>query len=143
MELHSVDWTPYLGHDWNDGTMRAPCRWITSRSLGDRVSQYPATHVLQRQVEKIYEDRRLMAAGEKLLDWGFAETLAYATLVDKGSRIRFTGEDSGRGTFFHRHAVIHNQTDASTYTPLCNLHDEQGPFEIYDSGADRERGTGL
>ena len=103
------------------------------KSLGERISQYPATHVLQRQVEKIYEDRRLMAAGEKLVDWGFAETLAYATLVDKGARIRFTGEDSGRGTFFHRHAVLHNQTDASTYTPLCNLHDEQGPFEIYDS----------
>ena len=89
--------------------------------------------MLQRQVEKICEDRRLMAAGEKLVDWGFAETLAYATLVDKGSRIRFTGEDSGRGTFFHRHAVLHSQTDASTYTPLCNLHDEQGPFEVYDS----------
>ncbi|MGL5994141.1 MAG: 2-oxoglutarate dehydrogenase E1 component, partial [Aeromonas sobria] len=132
MELHSVDWTPYLGHDWAmhyDSTL--PLDYL--KSLGDRVSQYPATHVLQRQVEKIYEDRRLMAAGEKLLDWGFAETLAYATLVDKGSRIRFTGEDSGRGTFFHRHAVVHNQTDASTYTPLCNLHDEQGPFEIYDS----------
>uniref|UniRef100_UPI00051BD443 2-oxoglutarate dehydrogenase E1 component n=1 Tax=Aeromonas finlandensis TaxID=1543375 RepID=UPI00051BD443 len=132
MELHSVDWTPYLGHDWAmnyDSTL--PLDYL--KSLGERVSQYPATHVLQRQVEKIYEDRRLMAAGEKLLDWGFAETLAYATLVDKGSRIRFTGEDSGRGTFFHRHAVLHNQADASTYTPLCNLHDEQGPFEIYDS----------
>ncbi|OSP50878.1 2-oxoglutarate dehydrogenase E1 component [Aeromonas hydrophila] len=132
MELHSVDWTPYLGHDWAmayDSTV--PMDHL--KSLGERISQYPATHVLQRQVEKIYEDRRLMAAGEKLLDWGFAETLAYATLVDKGSRIRFTGEDSGRGTFFHRHAVLHSQTDASTYTPLCNLHDEQGPFEVYDS----------
>lgn len=132
MELHSVDWTPYLGHDWAmayDSTV--PMDHL--KALGERISQYPATHVLQRQVEKIYEDRRLMAAGEKLVDWGFAETLAYATLVDKGSRIRFTGEDSGRGTFFHRHAVLHSQTDASTYTPLCNLHDEQGPFEIYDS----------
>lgn len=132
MELHSVDWTPYLGHDWAmayDSTV--PMDHL--KALGERISQYPATHVLQRQVEKIYEDRRLMAAGEKLVDWGFAETLAYATLVDKGSRIRFTGEDSGRGTFFHRHAVLHSQTDASTYTPLCNLHDEQGPFEVYDS----------
>ncbi|MBP8080345.1 MAG: 2-oxoglutarate dehydrogenase E1 component, partial [Aeromonas sp.] len=132
MELHSVDWTPYLGHDWAmayDSTV--PMDHL--KALGERISQYPATHVLQRQVEKIYEDRRLMAAGEKLVDWGFAETLAYATLVDKGSRIRFTGEDSGRGTFFHRHAVLHSQTDASTYTPLCNLHESQGPFEVYDS----------
>ncbi len=83
MELHSVDWTPYLGHDWNMAYESAvPMDHL--KALGERVSQYPATHVLQRQVEKIYEDRRLMAAGEKLVDWGFAETLAYATLVDKG-----------------------------------------------------------
>src|SRR5690606_31106710 len=95
MELHSVDWTPYLGHDWAmhyDSTVAMD----HLKSLGERISQYPAAHTLQRQVEKIYEDRRLMAAGEKLLDWGFAETLAYATLVDKGSRIRITGQDSGR-----------------------------------------------
>ncbi|MGL5292455.1 MAG: 2-oxoglutarate dehydrogenase E1 component [Aeromonas sp.] len=132
MAQHSVDWTPYLGHDWNmPYASTLPLEYL--KSLGEQVSQYPASHQLQRQVEKIYEDRRLMAAGDKLIDWGFAETLAYATLVDKGVRIRLTGEDSGRGTFFHRHAVLHSQIDASTYTPLCQLHDKQGPFEIYDS----------
>ncbi|SIQ20188.1 2-oxoglutarate dehydrogenase E1 component [Aeromonas sp. RU39B] len=132
MTQHSVDWSPYLGHEWDmEFEGRVPMEKL--RSLGERVSQYPASHTLQRQVEKIYEDRRAMIAGDKLLDWGFAETLAYATLVDAGSRVRITGQDSGRGTFFHRHAVLHSQNDASTYTPLCNIHDKQGPFEVYDS----------
>src|SRR5690554_7031191 len=74
-----------------------------------------------------------MAMGEKPMDWGFAENLAYATLVDAGVHIRLTGQDSGRGTFFHRHAVLHNQEDASTYMPLNNIRDGQGRIEIYDS----------
>jgi 2-oxoglutarate dehydrogenase E1 component len=74
-----------------------------------------------------------MINGEKALDWGMAENLAYADIVTKGSNIRITGQDSGRGTFFHRHAVLHNQTDGSDYVPLANLHADQGKMEIYDS----------
>jgi 2-oxoglutarate dehydrogenase E1 component len=74
-----------------------------------------------------------MVNGEKALDWGMAENLGYAAIVDGGSHIRMTGQDSGRGTFFHRHAVLHNQTDGSDYMPLANLHPEQGKMEIYDS----------
>ena len=65
-----------------------------------------------------------MAAGEIPLDWGFAETMAYATLIDGGKKLRLVGQDSGRGTFFHRHAVLHNQVDGSTITPLAGINPE-------------------
>ncbi|MBW3694460.1 2-oxoglutarate dehydrogenase E1 component [Vibrio sp. T187] len=132
MALHSVDWAPYLGHDWN-------IEWDNEvelerlKDLGTKLCQYPDSHKLQSRVNKLYNDRISMINGEKQIDWGMAETLAYATLVDDGKRIRISGQDSGRGTFFHRHSVLHNQTDASTYVPLANIHDKQGPFQVFDS----------
>ena len=101
------------------------------KALGERISQYPATHVLQRQVEKIHEDRRQWPPVRSWWTGALPRSLAYATLVDKGSH-SFDREDSGRGTFFHRHAVLHSQTDASTYTSAVATCDEQGPFEVYD-----------
>jgi len=132
MALHSVDWSPYLGHDWN-------IEWDNKidierlKELGSKLCQYPDSHKLQSRVNKLYNDRTAMVNGEKQVDWGMAETLAYATLVDDGKRIRISGQDSGRGTFFHRHSVLHNQSDASTYVPLANIHDKQGPFQVFDS----------
>ncbi|SJL82376.1 2-oxoglutarate dehydrogenase E1 component [Vibrio palustris] len=132
MTMHSVDWSPYLGHEWN-----MPWDDKVSRErlveLGQRLCQHPESHKLQSRVEKVYHDRKNMIAGEKALDWGMAELLAYATLVDDGHRIRISGQDSGRGTFFHRHAVLHNQEDASTYIPLRHIHDKQGPYQVFDS----------
>jgi 2-oxoglutarate dehydrogenase E1 component len=93
----------------------------------------PENFPLQRQVSKILEDRRKMAAGAMPLNWGFAETLAYATLLEGGYPVRLTGQDVGRGTFSHRHAVLHNQKDESTWIPLQHISDEQAAFEIYDS----------
>ena len=133
MEKDSVDyWSPYLGHEWN---MDWGSRFEMNRllELGNRVCQYPDSHVLQSRVDKIYSDRRAMLKGEKLLDWGMAETLAYATLVDDGKRVRLSGQDSGRGTFFHRHSVLHNQENASVYTPLAHIRENQGKFQVFDS----------
>ena len=132
MSLHSVDWSPYLDRDW---TTAWPSQFEKQRlvDLGLKTCTYPESHQLHSRVNKLYNDRLSMMKGEKPIDWGMAETLAYATLVDDNKRIRITGQDSGRGTFFHRHAVLHNQNDASTYMPLANIHDKQGPFQVFDS----------
>lgn len=132
MAMHSVDWSPYLAHDWDE-------QWNSTvpedrfKELGKKVTSYPESHKLQSRVQKAYDDRRLMLSGEKPVDWGMAEIMAYATLLDDGQRIRISGQDSGRGTFFHRHAVLHNQLDASIYVPLRSLHTNQGPFQVIDS----------
>ncbi|GAA0348805.1 2-oxoglutarate dehydrogenase E1 component [Bowmanella denitrificans] len=132
MTEHSVDWSTYLGHDWTvpyDGSLTVD----KLRELGDKLCSYPDSVKLQSRVNKLYEDRKAMIAGDKPLDWGFAELLAYASIVEAGTRIRMTGQDSGRGTFFHRHAVLHSQGDGSTYMPLEHVGESQGPIEIYDS----------
>ena len=132
MTEHSVDWSPYLGHDWDvpyDGAITID----KLRALAEKLCEYPEDHPLQSRVKKLYQDRLTMAAGDKPLDWGMAENLAYASIVDDGDNIRITGQDSGRGTFFHRHAVLHNQNDGSDYMPLQNIRDGQGNIEIYDS----------
>jgi len=132
MEQHSVDWSPYLKHDWDvDYDATEPRERL--QSLAEKMCSYPESHPLQSRVQKIYADRIVMARGERPIDWGFAELLAYATLLDSGFRVRLTGQDSGRGTFFHRHAVLHNQKDASTYTPLKHLSEHQARLDLWDS----------
>ncbi|MDO4429810.1 MAG: 2-oxoglutarate dehydrogenase E1 component [Lonepinella koalarum] len=131
VDLSAVDWSKYLSQEWSDYESRFdPKRF---RELALKISEYPADHPVHSRVEKIYQDRQLMAQGEKLFDWGMAETMAYATLLDDGHHIRISGEDSGRGTFFHRHAVLHNLDERKTYVPLANLHPHQGRFEVWDS----------
>lgn len=132
MTEHSVDWSPHLGHDW-DVDYDTSITVEKIKELGEKLCTFPADHMLQSRVAKLYNDRVSMMNGEKALDWGMAENLAYADIVVRGSNIRMTGQDSGRGTFFHRHAVLHNQTDGADYIPLANLHPEQGKMEIYDS----------
>ena len=132
MTEHSVDWSPHLGHDW-DVEYDSAISVEKIKELGDKLCTFPAEHILQSRVAKLYKDRVSMINGEKALDWGMAENLAYADIVGRGSNIRMTGQDSGRGTFFHRHAVLHNQTDGSDYTPLAHLNTQQGKIEIYDS----------
>ncbi len=132
MTEHSVDWTPYLNHEWDDDYEKV-IEIDKLKALAVSISSYPESHPVHSRVKKIYDDRMRMATGEKLLDWGMAENLAYATIVDGGNRVRLTGQDAGRGTFFHRHAVLHNQDDGSTYLPLQNISKDQGPFDVHDS----------
>ncbi len=96
----------------------------TIRQLSDRLTTLPAEFELHPRVQRIIEDRKLMAAGKIPVDWGFAETMAYATLIDQGSNLRLVGQDSARGTFFHRHAVLHNQRNGDTILPLARLRPE-------------------
>jgi len=127
-----VDWSPYLGHDWDaPGDTRIDLHRL--QEIAARINRSPAGLPLHRQVKKILEDRRKMAGGALEANWGFAEIMAYATLLDAGYPIRLTGQDVGRGTFSHRHAVLHNQKDGSTYIPLQHVSEDQSPFEIYDS----------
>ncbi len=134
---HSGDWKPYVGHDWDVG-YDASISVERLKMLAESVSQYPESHQLNSRVKKAYDDRKLMAKGDKPLDWGFAETLAYADLVEAGGHVRLVGQDSGRGTFFHRHSVLHNQADGSTYLPLQHISPDQGPFEVFDSSLSEE-----
>ncbi|MGL6250168.1 MAG: 2-oxoglutarate dehydrogenase E1 component, partial [Billgrantia desiderata] len=127
-----VDWKPYLGHEWS-GYADTSVEMKRLQRLAARMCEIPDGVEVQRQVAKIYEDRRKMQAGGLALNWGFAETLAYATLLDEGHPVRITGQDVGRGTFSHRHAVVHNQKDGSTYVPLQHLADGQPRFTIHDS----------
>ncbi|KXI30650.1 2-oxoglutarate dehydrogenase E1 component [Paraglaciecola hydrolytica] len=132
MTEHSVDWSPYLGHDW-DMTYAGDISVEKLKELGTKLCTYPQDYELQSRVAKIYQDRESMIAEEKPLDWGMAENLAYASIVESGNKIRMTGQDSGRGTFFHRHAVLHNQKDGSAHMPLAHISAEQGKIEIFDS----------
>jgi 2-oxoglutarate dehydrogenase E1 component len=103
------------------------------RELQEKLQELPEGFQLNARVAAIYENRRKMAAGALAMDWGFAETIAYASLVQEGYRVRLSGQDSGRGTFFHRHAVLHNAPDGTTYVPLKTLSDDPNDFIVIDS----------
>jgi 2-oxoglutarate dehydrogenase E1 component len=125
-------WTPFIGHTWKkeyDNTLSKDM----ILQLAEKISKVPSSFKMHSRVQKIYADRHLMASGEKLMDWGFAENMAYASLLNEGHRVRLVGQDSGRGTFFHRHAVVHHQNEQDAYMPLKHIASNQGPVEIFDS----------
>jgi 2-oxoglutarate dehydrogenase E1 component len=132
----TVDWKPYLGRHWTEKVVTAvPLQKLAA--LAERVTAVPANFKLHSRVEKVIADRRAMGEGRQPLDWGMGETLAYATLLDEGHGVRLSGEDVGRGTFSHRHAVLHDQNrdkwDGGSWVPLQHIKEGQPSFEIIDS----------
>ncbi|QTR48659.1 2-oxoglutarate dehydrogenase E1 component [Candidatus Thiothrix anitrata] len=129
---YPVNWKRFVNGRWDmpvDTTVDAE----TVRRLGEKLTVHPADFKLNSRVARIVADRKKMAAGEQLMDWGFCENLAYATLLDEGYPIRLSGEDCGRGTFFHRHAVFHEQESGERFIPLEHLSEAQLPFVVIDS----------
>jgi 2-oxoglutarate dehydrogenase E1 component len=133
---YAVDWSPFLGKKWTDvGDTAIPLtEW---RRLSEKLTTIPDSVAPHQLVKKVYDDRAAMGRGEVNVDWGMGESMAFASLVASGYPVRISGEDSGRGTFTHRHAVIHDQKrekwDTGTYVPLQNVAENQAPFVVIDS----------
>jgi 2-oxoglutarate dehydrogenase E1 component len=127
-----VDWSRFRGVRWDNpvDTSFDPERF---EALAGQIVTPPGDFNLHPRVQRIIEDRRQMAQGDKLADWGFAENMAYATLLDQGVPIRISGQDARRGTFFHRHAMLRNQDTGGSYIPLRHLHKGQPNFTVIDS----------
>ncbi|MFI4922251.1 MAG: 2-oxoglutarate dehydrogenase E1 component [Burkholderiales bacterium] len=142
----TVNWAPFKGTKWTDPVnTSAPLERL--QLLSEKLTTIPQNFKLHSRVEKIIADRRLMGQGKLPLDWGMAETLAYATLLEDGYAVRVSGQDSGRGTFFHRHAVLHDQNrerwDDGTYIPLQHVAEKQADFLVIDSVLSEEAVLGF
>ena len=133
---YAVDWTPFLGKKWTDaGDTAIPmAEW---KRLAEKITTLPTSIAPHQLVKKVYDDRAAMGRGEINVDWGMGEHMAFASLVASGYPVRLSGEDCGRGTFTHRHAVIHDQNrekwDVGSYVPLQNVADGQAQFVVIDS----------
>ncbi len=139
---YTVDWSRYAHATWTE-IVRTNLDAGQVHELAARMNAVPKDFVLHPRVAKIIEDRAKMAAGEIPLDWGFAELLAYASLLKQGHKVRLTGQDSGRGTFFHRHAVLHDQKTGARYVPLEHVDDKQPLFTVIDSVLSEEAVMGF
>jgi 2-oxoglutarate dehydrogenase E1 component len=133
---YAVDWAPFLGRKWTDAADTAlPLAEI--RRLAERITTIPKDFKAHPLVQKVLADRAAMGRGEINVDWGMGEHLAFASLVASGYAVRLSGEDSGRGTFSHRHAVLHpqdrEQWSVGSYVPLAHVADSQAPFVVIDS----------
>ena len=132
----TVDWQPFLGKKWTDAadTALPMSEW---KRLAERITTIPSTVTPHPLVKKVYDDRAAMGRGELPVDWGMGEHMAFASLVAGGYPIRLSGEDCGRGTFTHRHSVIHDQNrerwNEGNYVPLQHAADGQAPFTVIDS----------
>jgi 2-oxoglutarate dehydrogenase E1 component len=143
---YAVDWAPFLNKKWTDAADTAVPLTELKR-LAQRITTVPENFKLHSLVEKVLADRAKMGQGELNLDWGMGEHLAYASLLSSGYAIRLSGQDAGRGTFVHRHAVLHDQNrerwDQGIYLPLANVSDNQAQFTVIDSVLSEEAVLGF
>ncbi|MDP3068696.1 MAG: 2-oxoglutarate dehydrogenase E1 component [Opitutaceae bacterium] len=133
-EQPSPLWRPYTGgpEPEDEGTVaRAEAKQLAEWLR--RAATVPAAFHLHPKLERLLAARAEMADGKKPLDWGAAEALALASLAANGVRIRLTGQDTGRGTFSHRHAVLHDHDDGCPFVPLQHIQKGQAPVEIVNS----------
>jgi 2-oxoglutarate dehydrogenase E1 component len=138
----TVDWTRFAQADWTE-RVHGGVEPARLESLGTRLMELPSDLTLHPRVAAVMANRKKMLAGEAPLDWGCAETLAYASLVEEGFSVRICGQDSGRGTFFHRHAVLHDQGSNRVYIPLQHLANPQPRVQIIDSVLSEEAVMGF
>ena len=139
---YTVDWSQYLNADWSE-PVKSAVDLPRLKALGKAITTYPGDWNLHPRVLAIMQARARMVAGELALDWGCAENLAYASLIQEGYPVRLTGQDSGRGTFFHRHAVLHDQLTGRSYVPLQHLATNQPTFTVTDSVLSEEAVMGF
>jgi 2-oxoglutarate dehydrogenase E1 component len=139
---HTVDWGEYLDADWSE-PVKTAIDMPQLKALGKAITTYPAEWSLHPRVLAIMQAREKMIAGELDLDWGCAEILAYASIIRDGYPVRLTGQDSGRGTFFHRHAVLYDQKTGERYVPLQHLEPNQPKFTVTDSVLSEEAVMGF
>jgi 2-oxoglutarate dehydrogenase E1 component len=142
----AVDWAPFLGSKWTDAAdTNVPLAEL--KRLSERITAIPQGFKLHPTVARVIEARKQMAEGKVPVDWGMAETLAYASLLSNGYDVRLSGQDMGRGTFAHRHAVLHDQDrerwDQGSYVPLQNIAKDQGNFVVIDSVLSEEAVLGF
>src|SRR5688500_3706101 len=142
----AVDWAPFLNSRWTYAAdTHVPLNEL--KRLTEKITALPGGFKLHPTVARVMEARRQMALGKLPVDWGMAETLAYASLLSNGYDVRLSGQDSGRGTFAHRHAVLHDQSrerwDQGTYVPLQNVGKDQGDFVVIDSVLSEEAVLGF
>jgi 2-oxoglutarate dehydrogenase E1 component len=128
----TADWSKYFDSHWDEevDTTIGPEKVA---ELAKKITALPPGFVLHGRVKRIIDERVRMGAGEIDMDWGFAETMAYASLIDQGYDCRVTGQDTARGTFFHRHAVLHNQKNRDEFIPLQTISDRPSSFRVIDS----------
>lgn len=124
-------WQDHLTHQWDE--FRNNLSLKECGKLAEQISTLPEKFNAHSRVEKVYAQRKLMAQGKQPLDWGMGEMLAYASIIKSGKKLRLTGEDVERGTFSHRHAVLHDQQNGTEFSPLNLLSSEDKAVEIYNS----------